>query len=671
MTKIFQSFDVGFFDLIIADESHRSIYNIYGDLFRYFDCMQVGLTATPVQYVLRNTFQLFECDTQNPTFNYSYETAVDERYLVPFEVFTYQTQFLRRGIKYDELSEAQRAELEEQGENPTVINFEARDVDKNIFNRDTNRHIIHNLMENGIRDASGQQVGKSIMFARNHEHAILLRKVFDEMYPQYGGKFCQVIDNYDPRAETLIDNFKEPGNELTIAISVDMLDTGIDVPQVVNLVFAKPVFSLVKFWQMIGRGTRLCLNLFGPGKHKQLFRVFDHWGNFDYFDFHYQHKEPSVSKSLMQILFEARIDLAAAALQAPDRIAFEMAAALIGADINSLPEDSIAVRERWRTKRTVSNKETLRQFDPNIVVTLRTEIAPLMQWVNIRGSTDARELDLLVARMQVERLRASSRFDDYRIQLLDQVNNLQMHLNPVREKEETIRKVKSAAFWSAVTIADLEQMRTELRDIIHHQRSGGGDPLPPKVIDVTDGQVVSERRSSSIRSVDMEVYRKQVEEVLTSLFDREPVLKKIRRGEPVTQTELDQLTSLVLTQNPNVDRDVLAEFFTNAVPLDHAIRSIVGMEPEAVRERFQIFVQKHPKLTAKQTRFLSLLENHIAKYGSIEIERLYEDPFTVVDADGIDGVFPETDADELIKIIDTFSGPAAESSRNDGMAGGD
>ena len=201
MMKVFQSFDVGFFDLIIADESHRSIYNVYGDLFRHFDCLQIGLTATPVEFVSRNTYQLFVCDNQNPTAYYSFERAVEENWLVPFDVQTYTTDFLRRGIKYDQLTEEQRKQLEEEGEDPTLLGYEVPDMDKNVYNKDTGRHIIRNLMENGIRDVCGQHVGKSIIFARNHEHAILLRKVFDDMYPQYGGKFCQVIDNYDPRAE--------------------------------------------------------------------------------------------------------------------------------------------------------------------------------------------------------------------------------------------------------------------------------------------------------------------------------------------------------------------------------------------------------------------------------------------------------------------------------------
>lgn len=265
MMKIFETFDVGFFDLIIADESHRSIYNRYRDLFVYFDCLQIGLTATPVQYVARNTYRLFDCEDKHPSAYYPLERAVEEEYLVPYEVYTHTTNFLRSGIKYSQLTDEQRQQLEEDGEDPEAFDYEATDVDRQIFNRDTNRAILRNLMENGLREATGQHPGKTIIFARNHKHAILISEIFDEMYPQYGGSFCQVIDNYDSRAEQLIDDFKGEGNnkELTIAISVDMLDTGIDIPEIVNLVFAKPIKSRVKFWQMIGRGTRLCKNLFG------------------------------------------------------------------------------------------------------------------------------------------------------------------------------------------------------------------------------------------------------------------------------------------------------------------------------------------------------------------------------------------------------------------------
>jgi type I restriction enzyme R subunit len=295
------------------------------------------------------------------------------------------TDFQRRGIKYDQLTDEQRKQIEEDGLAPDQLDYEVRDIDQSVYNKDTNRHIIRNLMEKGIRDASGHEVGKGIVFARNREHAVILRKVFDEMYPQYGGRFCQVIDNYDPRAEQLIDDFKDPTNEHTVAISVDMLDTGIDIPEVVNLVFAKPVYSKVKFWQMIGRGTRLREDLFGPGKDKTEFRIFDHWSNFDFFDFHYRPVEPKVPKPLMQLVFEARIELAEAAIQAAEPALFDIVADLLAKDINSL----------------------------------------------------------------------------------------QMHLTPVREKAETIKQIRSSAFWNAVTVSQLEDVRKALRDIIHHRATGG------------------------------------------------------------------------------------------------------------------------------------------------------------------------------------------------------
>ena len=404
MMECFESFDVGFFDLIIADESHRSIYNRYRELFAYFDALQVGLTATPVEFIARNTYRIFGCEDRDPTVYFSFEDAINSvpPYLVPFEVVTHTTPFLRKGIKYSEMNDEQRQQLEEDEAVPAAVEYELAEVDKAVFNKDTNRVILRNLMENGVRDATGTRVGKSIIFARNHNHAVLLQNLFDEMYPQYGGQFCRVIDNYDPRAEELIDDFKGQGNnpDLTIAISVDMLDTGIDVPEIVNLVFAKPVYSYVKFWQMIGRGTRLCQNLFGPGKHKTHFLIFDHWKNFEFFDTKYKATEPKQSKSLPQVVFEGRIKLAETALQNSNTEAFDAAIGLIAKDIADLPGNTIAIREKWKEIQTISRPERLRQFDPTTKDMLLHEIAPLMQWRNIGGSEAAHKFDLLLCRLQ-------------------------------------------------------------------------------------------------------------------------------------------------------------------------------------------------------------------------------------------------------------------------------
>ncbi len=659
MMKVFQTFDVGFFDLIIADESHRSIYNRYRDLFRYFDCLQVGLTATPVEKVNRNTFRLFDCEEGHPTFHYSLSQAINEKYLVPYEVYSHTTRFLRDGIKFASLTEEQREQLEESGEDPQQFNFELADLDRRIFNRDTNREIIRNLMENGIREATGQRPGKTIVFARNHKHAVLLSEVFDEMYPQYGGTFCRVIDNYDPRAEQLIDDFKDPGNPLTIAISVDMLDTGIDVPEIVNLVFARPVFTWVKFWQMIGRGTRLCPHLFGPGQHKTLFRIFDHWENFANFAVDKPETDAKPPASLLQRLFEKRLELAEEALQRGNREIFRATIALLLADINSLPETSISVREKWREKRTVARPDVLEGFAPETVRTLRLTIAPLMQWVPPEKNGEAWRFDLVMTSAQLEHLRGSGQFENDRDRAVNMISSLPLHLNPVREKLEIIGRAKDQSFWKNGSHAEFEQVRLELRGIMHHRKVAPPQPEEVKVIDVTDTEVRHERRAANIADVDRAIFRNRVEEVLRPLFEKDPTLLKIRHAEPVTGTDLQALTSLVLTQHPDVDLSVLQEYYPDiAAPLDFVIRTIVGLDREVVARRFDEFARRHPSLTAKQMRFLALLQNHIVQNGTVTIDRLYEPPFTTIDHEGLDGVFPdESLIAGLTSIIQSFEPP--------------
>ena len=508
LMKCYSSFDVGFFDLIIADESHRSLYHRYNVLFKHFDAYQIGLTATPVDYVSRNTFDMFQCPPGNPTASYDYDEAVEQGYLVPFVVDDHTTPFLRDGIKYSDMSEEQRRQLEEQDETPAAVEYEQAQVDKIIFNKDTSRHILRNLMENGIRVAEGTRLGKTIVFARNHNHALMLQKVFDELYPQYGGGFCRVIDNYDPRAEELIDDFKDPANPLTIAISVDMLDTGIDVPEIVNLVFAKPVYSIVKFWQMIGRGTRLCPDLFGEGQDKTQFQIFDHWANFERFDQGYKSPEHLRPKSLMQRVFESRLELATAAIDKQNGEAFDVAVGLIEKDVASLPEKTIAVRERWTEVRGVQRDGALRRFEASTRAVLTSEIAPLMEWVNIAGHDAAHRFDLLVARLQAELLRDSSRFDDLKDELLDRVARLPINLSQVRAKQATLDRVAGSDFWDGVTVRDLEQVRTELRGVMQYQRSDAPGPIAPKVIDVAedDALVDHRRRTTRLAAVEMAAY---------------------------------------------------------------------------------------------------------------------------------------------------------------------
>jgi type I restriction enzyme R subunit len=662
MMKCCQTYDVGFFDLIIADESHRSIYNRYRDLFEYFDALQLGLTATPVQFVTRDTFRMFGCEAGDPTFNYGYEEAINHTppYLVPFEVETYTTPFLRQGIRYSQMTREQQLQLEADDPEPTLVEFDREAVDRRVFNKPTNRLILRNLMERGLRDATGSRVGKSIIFARDHNHAVLLQNLFDEMYPQYGGNFCRVIDNYDPRAEELIDDFKGLGADpdLTIAISVDMLDTGIDVPEVVNLVFAKPVYSYVKFWQMIGRGTRLCRDLFGQGRDKTHFLIFDHWGNFEWFGENAPQSEPPTGKSLMQLVFESRLRLVEAALDAQDQAAFQLAVTLLEQDIAALPEKSIAVREKWKEVKAVARRQVLEQFAPGTRAVLAQEIAPLMQWVNIAGHEDAYRLDRLICQLQAERLKGSGRFDDLKAELLDDVARLPINLSQVAAKLPTIDRVKTADFWAAATVQSLEEVRGELREVMQYRRRPSGPSLPPKVLDIAEDASLVERRRHTVNLEGLELvaYRNRVLRVLTELFETNETLKRIKAGQPVGEADLQALVSLVLTQEPDLDLNDLVEYYPEtAGHLDQAIRSVIGLDARAVQVCFAEFVGRHPELTSHQTKFLDLLQNHISRYGGIEVARLYEPPFTTLHSDGLDGLFDEPLAGELLAVIGSLT----------------
>ena len=663
MMRILESYDVGFFDLIIADESHRSLYNRYRQIFQYFDCYQVGLTATPVGYLARNTFGMFDCDDQDPTTNYEFQDAVNHEppYLVPFEVQVHTTEFLREGIKYSEMTAEQRRQLEEDEVLPEAIDYEQVQVDKHIYNKDTNRIILRNLMEQGVRVAEGSRLGKSILFARSKRHARMLEELFNELYPQYGGKFCQAIVSDDPRAESLIDDFKGIGSNdgLTIAISVDMLDTGIDVPQIVNLVFAKPVYSYVKFWQMIGRGTRLCADLMGPGRDKTHFQIFDHWGNFERFEQGYQRADPVRSKSLAERVFESRLALATAALEKQDAESFEAVIEQIGRDLASLPTGSIPVRERWRQLNTLRQTDTLRRFDAATQTTLAQEIAPLMQWIDLTGQEEAWKFDQLIAEAQRGLILGSSKLDDFRDEIINRVSTLPVNLSQVKSKLALIEEVKTQEFWEELSVADLERTRDGLRGVIRFRARTPRGTIEPKEIDVREDAMKIESHVhrvglDQLSGLDMAAYRNRVTGVLQAIMDQSPTLQRITRGEPVSEKDLEDLCSLVLSQEPDLDLHLLTEYYPQAAGLELAIRSVVGMDAAAVHKRFETFVQQHPNLASHQIKFLDLLQNQIARAGSIEIEQLYEPPFSTLHNEGPDGLFASEVVDELLEIVDSF-----------------
>jgi type I restriction enzyme R subunit len=653
MVEAYANFDTGFFDIIIADESHRSIYNKYRELFLYFDAYQVGLTATPRDMINHNTYGMFECDDQDPTSYFSYEEAVDHKppYLVPYRVIKHTTQFLTAGVKYSEMTPEQRAELEEQVERAEDVEYASNQVDSSVYNLDTEAKVLRMFMERGIRNADGSTIGKTILFARNHNHAILLRDLFYDLFPQYGAEFCEVIDNKEPRRDALIDSFKTE-NKLMVAISVDMLDTGIDIPAVVNLVFHKPVKSYVKFRQMIGRGTRLCKNLFGEGKHKSEFYIFDHWGNFDWFGENPEEREPSVSKSIFQQIFEERIALANAALQKQDIASFDLAIDLIEKDIKALPEQSIFVKEKRREKETVQHSERLRRFDVQVVRLLSNEMAHLMQWRKPQAKDAAYKLDLLMTRAAVARLAGSADYDDLRDVVIEWVSRLPANLNQVREKIVAVDRCKSKGFWMEATVQTLEEMRETLRGIMH-LATAETPRLAPLKIDVTDGgEEIADgtlgEGSASLETDDMRIYRSRVELVLNEIMDQSAALRKIRSGLAVSEDDIAELAEQVALRDPNLSLDRLLES-CNVDKLEEALYQIVGLSAEDVNTRFTRFAQTYPELTANQLRFLDLMKSYISNHGALRIEQLYLSPFSALG--GLDGVFPEHLKNELVTIV--------------------
>ncbi|MBZ4414692.1 DEAD/DEAH box helicase family protein [Myxococcus sp. XM-1-1-1] len=662
MMKCFEDFDVGFFDLIIADESHRSIYKKFRALFQYFDALEVGLTATPVRFIERNTYELFGCEDRDPTSHFSFEDAIQSKppFLVPFRVMAVSTKFRRDGFRYKDMTDEQQAELENQDPQAASVDYDSEDLDKYFFNRDTTRVIWRSLMDGGIREATGSHVGKTIVFARSHAHAVHLAEVFSEIYPQYGSTFCRVIDNQEPKADQLIDDFKNPDSELTIAISVDMLDTGIDVPEVVNLVFAKPVKSYVKFWQMIGRGTRLRKDLFGPGRDKTEFLIFDHWRNFWFFDEKYKETQPSPQKSLLQHLFETRVELAAVALDKMDQTTFEAAAALILGDIRAVRDtNAIDTRDKWKELELLADGDRVHHFSAATKADLLSIVAPLQHLRSIRGDEDAYRFDLLMTRLELELLRggpSAPKVLDLRARVEEAVELLAKNLAPVKAKAEAIQQVRSKDFWAAVEVHHLEGLRRELRGIMKYQQLPPTTRVAPQVFDVTDDGHVAETYIPKLEGLDLVEYKRRVESVLREHFTENPTLQRIRAGKSVRDDELEELARLVLEvddkanvkhlagHDPETRRSLLTVF-----------RGLVGLDAAAVEQAFSAFVHKHLRLSSQQLRFLQLLQNHITQNGGIELERLYEPPFTTLHAESMDGLFQEPgDMDELLAILSVF-----------------
>nr|WP_279221820.1 DEAD/DEAH box helicase family protein [Clostridium sp. JN-1] len=653
MINYYREFSVGFFDLIICDESHRSIYKVYRDILEYFDSHIIGLTATPVDFIERNTFSLFSCDNGDPTFNFSIEDAWNHvpPYLIEPRVIDATTDFLRKGIKYNEMTEEQRQEIDEEGYDGCEINYDKKELEKKITNKDTNRYILRTLMEKGIK--AGDYIGKTIIFAKNKKHANLLDSLFNELYPQYKGKLTAVIYSEIKDKSVLIENFKEQDFP-RIAISVDLLDTGIDVPEITNLVFAKPIYSKVKFWQMLGRGTRRCENLFGEGKDKKEFAIFDCYKNFEFFEMHTKGYEPKPQKTSIQVRFETMCRLLKKFKEKRELDICEVFASKLKADINELPENSIEIKKNRKKIEQVKKEEYWNNLSDDFIKKLKLEISPLIEWIESNDNSDAVGFDNSIYRIMLYKI------SDDKDNLIREINEtikklskLKLNLNQFDGTRELVKTLLQPSGWQDLSYERLEKIRLSIRDLMKYKGESSNTFV---VLDVKDtGSIVKEISAGSVLyGGNMEPYEKRVKLAIEEKLRDQIVIHKIRKGEKLSQDEMQSVYSIFgedfvysideLSSKTDIDKEDIVGI----------IRKFVGVDEVELNKRFEEFIQKHHnKMNSTQIKTLEIIKNDIAKNRGISFAALFAEPYTNFNQNGVDGIFGKM-ADDVFELIAPF-----------------
>ena len=608
--KIFTN---GHFDLIIIDESHRSIYKKYQDIFDYFDANLLGLTATPVDEIDRNTYRVFELEDNNPTFAYELDEAIEDKYLVDYELpIVSETKLMRDGIKYSELSEEEQEQFE-----MTFDDFEdisSEELNRSLFNKDTVDIVIQELMEKGIKVEGGDKLGKTIIFAANQRHADFIVERFDALYPEYKGYFAQAVYHNINYVDKVIDNFKDKDSYPQIAVSVDMLDTGIDVPELVNLVFFKKVRSKAKFWQMIGRGTRLCEDLYGPGIHKDGFLIFDYYRNFEFFEINKKGKEGNAQKSLTENIFNIKIDIIKALehldYQEPSLIEYRNE--LIDnalEDISNINKELFNANMRIHLIDRYSIKEAFKTLSEKDVVNLKEEISPLI--ISTDEDELAKRFDYLMYTIEFAYLekRPMSRPKRRVVKTAESLEN-KGSISEVQENREIIDKIQTEEFWEEANIFDYELVRKALRDLI-------------KLIDENErkiyytdfkDEIVGTKEGEPIYNVnDLGNYKKRVEHYLKEYEDNLPIYK-LKNNEELTQSDIKYFEKILWEELGSKDDYIKAY---GDEPLLKLVASITGMERQVAEKEFSKFL-KNEDLNSDQIDFVNNIVNYIVKNGSIE-----------------------------------------------------
>ncbi|GAB3542499.1 DEAD/DEAH box helicase family protein [Pontibacter brevis] len=647
-----RTFGVGHFDVIIFDEIHRSVYNKYKAIFEYFDGYRIGLTATPKSEGDRDTYHLFKLEPNVPTFAYELEQAVEDGFLVPPLSVSVPLKFHREGIKYADLSPQEKLQYEEKfadpltGEFPDEVGSGA--LNTWLFNENTVDRVIAYLMEHGVKVAGGDRIGKTIVFARSHRHAKFIEERFNNQYPQYKGDYCQVIDNYETYAYDRLKKFKEKEGAPHIAVSVDMLDTGIDVPEVVNLIFYKPVRSSAKFWQMIGRGTRLCENLFAHEQHKEHFLIFDFCENFEFFGQKPEGLDSRQGKSLTQRLFNQRLKLIFHLQKYPEHAAYaDELRQYLHRQVTQLNDESFLVRQQWREVEKYRDLHQFNALNELEVKELADHIGPLV--FEVEEDEKAKRFDQLCYTMELELLLNGSIATHLVQETQGQADALTKRGNvpQVAVKLEFIRQVQGQAYWADVTLYKLESLRKDLRNLMRYIQ---GQAAPIVYTDLDDEVlVVTEPKPVVVTGLNLEAYRKRVAQYLIER-KHHLVIHKLRTNQPVTPEELQELENMLFDQGEVGTREQFEKAYGKQ-PLGRFIRSIVGLDITSAREVFSKFIN-NPSMNPQQIRFMDMIIQYLCTNGCIEIGKLFEAPFTEVSSKGLLGVFSPDEANEVVSLLE-------------------
>ena len=617
-------FTCGHFDLVICDEAHRSIYNKYRDIFNYFDASLVGLTATPKDEIDKNTYEVFELENGVPTYGYDLAQAVTDGFLVDFMSVETTLKFIQQGIVYDDLSEADRQAYEntfedENGELPESIASSA--LNEWIFNEDTIREVLHILMTNGLKIDYGNKIGKTIIFAKNHTHAEKILEVFGKEYPHLNG-YAKVIDNYMTYAQSAIDEFSDPKQFPQIAISVDMLDTGIDVPEVLNLVFFKKVMSKAKFWQMIGRGTRLCPGLM-DGEDKQKFYIFDFCGNFEFFRMN--KGKPTANMIALQgaifsLQFEISYKLQDLQYQTERLIAYRNALIEhMSGKVQELNRENFAVRQHLKyvdTYAVAANYQTLTYEDTLMV---KQELAPLIEPEN--DDAKALRFDALMYGIELAYL-AGKKYSKARHDLIKKVSAVASVANipEIMMQAELIDKILHTDYVDNAGIDEFEHIRESLRDLMKYI------PIVKIRYDTDfDDEILSmEWKESELENDDLKNYKAKAEYYVRQHQDN-AVIAKLKSNIPLTAADIKELEQ-ILWSEIGTQQDYEAEYGNK--PLGEYVREIVGLDMAAAKAAFAEYLDE-TNLNSRQIYFVNQIVEFIVHNGMMkDLSVLQETPFT-------------------------------------------